>query len=88
MEEDFIPPGAVLDNVPGAGPAVEEEDFIPPGAVVDTPQVAPAPAPAPAQPAAPAAAPATRQAPDPELLGGNLVDRMRNMEIFNRTQGQ
>ena len=42
------------------------------------PQAAPAPAPA----------PATRQAPDSELLGGNLIDRMRNMEIFNRTQGQ
>mgnify|MGYP000406083656 FL=1 len=38
--------------------------------------------------AVPQAAPATRQAPDPELLGGNLIDRMRNMEIFNRTQGQ
>ena len=38
--------------------------------------------------AVPQAAPATRQDPDPELLGGNLIDRMRNMEIFNRTQGQ
>jgi len=36
----------------------------------------------------PAAAPATRQAPPQELLGGNLIDRMRNMEIFNRGQGQ
>jgi len=30
--------------------------------------------------------PETRQAPAPELLGGNLFDRMRNMEILNRQQ--
>ena len=45
-----------------------------------TPAAAPTPA--------PAAAPATRQAPAQDLLGGNLMDRMRNLEIFNRTQGQ
>ena len=37
----------------------------------------------------PAAAPAApTQAPPQDLLGGNLMDRMRNLEIFNRTQGQ
>jgi len=30
--------------------------------------------------------PETRQAPSPELLGGNLFDRMRNMELLNRTR--
>jgi len=65
---------------------VAEEDFIPPGAVTAAPAAQPVPA-APAT-AAPAVAPATRQAPPQELLGGNLIDRMRNMEIFNRTQGQ
>lgn len=35
---------------------------------------------------APVQAPATRQAPPQELLGGNLIDRLRNMEIFQRQQ--
>lgn len=45
--------------------------------------VAAAPAPAPT-----VAAPATRQAPPPDLLGGNLTDRLRNAEIVQRLQGQ
>jgi len=47
----------------------------------------PVPASAPA-PAMQPATPATRQAPPQDLLGGNLMDRMRNLEIFNRTQGE
>jgi len=66
------------------------EDFIPPSAMVEVPssQSVPAPAGSTTQAPAPAPAPETRQAPSPELLGGNLFDRMRNMEIFNRTQGE
>jgi|AKVG01.1.fsa_nt_gi hypothetical protein len=51
-----------------------------------------APAQAAPVPAAPAAIPpnvanpATRQAPPQELLGANLIDRLRNAEIFNRGQ--
>jgi len=37
-------------------------------------------------PPAPTPQPETRQAPSPELLGGNLFDRMRNMELLNRTR--
>jgi len=66
-------------------------------AVTDMQAAAPSPARfsvAPAQPQASvpasrfsaAPAPETRQAPAPELLGGNLFDRMRNMEILNRQQ--
>jgi len=74
----------------GPGPAVVDagEDFIPPTAVPEAPPTA-APtstplfgelAPAPAAPTAP------QQPPAQELLGGNLIDRLRNMEIFQRQQ--
>jgi len=64
------------------------EDFIPPSAMVEVPSSQSVPAPAGSTTQAPAPAPETRQAPSPELLGGNLMDRMRNMELFNRTQGE
>lgn len=45
-------------------------------------------APAPTAPAPAAPAPAARQAPPAELLGGNLMDRLRNSEIIQRMQGE
>jgi len=59
------------------------EDFIP-AAAVPVAQPAPSLTPLFSEPApAPAA---TRQPPAPELMGGNLIDRLRNMEIFQRQQ--
>jgi hypothetical protein len=53
--------------------------------------LAPAPAtgpvPAPAAPQAPQA-PAATTPPSPSLLGGNLIDQLRNSEIAQRLSGQ
>ncbi len=70
-------------------PVQEEEtaapvEAAPAAAPAQTAPAAQAPAPAPAPAAAPTPQPETRQAPSPDLLGGSLTDRMRNMELLNR----
>ena len=45
------------------------------------------PVPAPAAPQAPQA-PAATTPPSPSLLGGNLIDQLRNSEIAQRLSGQ
>lgn len=74
--EDTSEPAPAAAPQMGAG-----EDFIPPGLFAAAPAAPAAPAPA-------APAPAARQAPPAELLGGNLMDRLRNSEIVQRLQGE
>jgi len=73
---------------PNLGAVDTGEDFIPPTAVPEAPPTAaPTSTPLFGEPAPTAAAPtAPQQPPAQELLGGNLIDRLRNMEIFQRQQ--